>query len=108
MKAEESKYTAVVGTDANLVCTGEQVEEDPFTFVFWKFNGTKHFKNSSDYLITNDFFAEEVGSTPKVRTQLSVLNVTFEDSGNYSCVVHSDRVTDKKDTITLEVKAKGK
>ena len=107
MKAEKSKYTAEVGTDAKLGCTGEQVEDNQLTFVFWKFNGTRLF-NSSDHIITNDFFAEEVGSTPKVRTQLSVLNVTFEDSGNYSCVVDSDRVTNKKDTITLEVKAKGK
>ena len=102
------KYTAVVGTDANLVCIGEQVVNDLSTFVFWEFNGTMLFENSSDYVITNDFFAIEDGSTSKVRTQLSVLDVTFEDSGNYSCFVISDRVTNKKDTITLEVKAKGK
>ena len=106
MRAEKSKYTAVVGTDANLVCIGEEVKDDEYTILFWKFNGTM-LSNSSDYVITNDFFSIKDGSTPKVRTQLSVLNVSFADSGYYSCIVDSDHVSNEEDTITLEVKAKG-
>ncbi len=107
MRAEKPKYTAVAGTEAKLVCIGEEVTNDPLTFLSWEFNGTKLHNSSNQYVITNHFTIER-GSTPTVHTQLSVLNVRYADSGNYSCIVNTDRVTDKGDTITLEVKAKGK
>ncbi|XP_078360730.1 uncharacterized protein LOC144645125 [Oculina patagonica] len=108
MRAEKPKYTAELGSNATLVCIGDQVKDDPLTFVSWKFNGTRLHNSSGHYVITIDFFTIEQGSTPKVRTNLYILNVRYADSGNYSCIVNSDRVTDEGDTITLEVKAKDK
>ena len=96
----------MVGTGVILACIGEEVEDSPLTIVSWEFNGKRLF-NSSDHYITNDFFTIKQGSTPKVRTNLSVLNVRFADGGNYSCILNTDRVTDERDSITLEVKAKG-
>ena len=107
MRAEKPKYTAVIGTEAMLVCHGEEVFDDPITFLVWEFNGKEINKSSGHYNITNDFYTIEVGSTPKVRTQLTILDVRYTDSGYYTCIVNSDRVGGLNDTIILEVKAKG-
>lgn len=110
MKAEKAKYTAIVGTEAKLVCIGEEVMNDDDTSLSWGFNGTE-VKNSSDhYLIINHFYTTGQGNRPiKVRTQLSVLNLGYADSGNYNCrIVNLGRKIDESDTITLEVKAEGR
>ena len=108
MKAEKPKYTAVVGTEAKLVCIGEEVKHDPFTLVSWLFNGKKVNKSDNHYHIDNDFYALKIGSIPKVRTQLSVFNVRYEDSGNYTCKVTSDVIeNDERDTVMLEVISRG-
>ena len=106
MRAEKAKYTAIVGTDAKLVCTGEDVIDDDDTSLSWVFNGTE-IKNTSDhYRVTTDFI--EPDGLPKVITQLSVLNVRYADSGNYGCRIVNwlGRVV-KSDTIRLEVKTEG-
>lgn len=84
---------------------GEDVEKVFSTFVFWKFKG-ETLLNSSKHYTVNDFYTHEAGSTPKVRTELTLLNLSYEDSGNYSCVVKYGRGI-KSDTVILEVVPRG-
>lgn len=107
MRAEQSKYTAIVGTDVKLVCNGEDVVNNAHTSLSWVFNETE-IKNTSDhYRVTVDFY--EPDSAPRVITQLSVLNVRYADSGKYGCrIVNLYGRTVKRDTIGLEVKAEGR
>ena len=109
MKAEKTKYTAIVGTEAKLVCIGKEIMNNNDTSLSWGFNGTE-IKNSSDhYLINNHFYTRQGNRPVKVRTQLSVLNLGFADSGNYNCrIVTLGRDIDESDTITLDVKAEGR
>ncbi|XP_022802355.1 leucine-rich repeats and immunoglobulin-like domains protein 1 isoform X1 [Stylophora pistillata] len=101
IEAEKPKYTAEVGTKVTLVCVGEQVKEDVFTSVYWSFKGNV-LSNSSKHYIVNDFFTLKVGSTPKVQTELTLLKLDYEDSGNYSCkVVDAYRI--ESDLVVLEV-----
>lgn len=101
IEAQKPKYTAEVATDVTLFCVGEDVEKVFTTFVFWKFKG-EILLNSSKHYTVNDFYTLEAGSTPKVRTELTLLNLSYEDSGNYSCVVKYGRGIES-DTVILEV-----
>ncbi|PFX18186.1 Hemicentin-1 [Stylophora pistillata] len=101
IEAEKPKYTAEVGTKVTLVCVGEQVKDDVFTFVYWTFKGNM-LSNSSEHYIVNDFYTLKAGGTPKVQTQLTFLKLNYEDSGNYSCKVDSARGIDS-DIVMLEV-----
>ena len=107
MRAEQTKYTAIVGTDVTLVCNGEGVVNDGHTSLSWVFKETE-IKNTTDhYRVTVDFYEQD--STPRVITQLSVLNVRYADSGKYDCrIVKLYGRTVKRDTIGLEVKAEGR
>lgn len=101
IEAQKPKYTAEVATDVTLFCVGEDVKKVFSTFVFWKFKG-ETLLNSSKHYTVNDFYTHEAGSTPKVRTELTLLNLSYEDSGNYSCVVKYGRGIES-DTVILEV-----
>lgn len=106
MRAEKTKYTAIVGTDAKLVCFSEGVTNNNHTSLSWVFNGTE-VKNTSDhYLVRN---RHDKGSR-RASTELSVRNVRYADSGTYGCLIIvtlSGRTTNR-DYITLEVKAEGR
>ena len=104
MTAEKPRYTSEVGKDASLVCHGEQVEDDIFTFLFWEFNGTKLKTSSDHYKFKNTFYKEEDAATPKVKMQLTIVDVGCADTGDYSCVVNSDDVERASDNMTLEVR----
>lgn len=101
IEAKKPKYTAEVGTKVTLVCVGEQVRDDLFTFVYWTFKGNV-LSNSSKHYIVNDSFTIKAGSTPRVQTKLTLLKLDYEDSGSYSCKVDSARGTDS-DIVILEV-----
>ena len=106
--AEKPKYTAEVGEDAFLICVGEQVEDDVFTFLSWELNGKKFNTSNAHYRATNTFYDQKDGATPKVRMKLTIFDIDHADEGNYSCVVHSDHVERASDSIILEVKESGK
>lgn len=84
---------------------GEDVKHDFSTFVYWTFKG-ETLLNSSKHYTVNDFYTRQTGSTPKVRTALTLLNLSYEDSGNYSCVVKYGRGIES-DTVILEVVPRG-
>jgi len=107
--AEKTKYTAIVGTDANLVCFSRGVGHKNVTSLSWVYNETEIKNNSDRYLVRNHFDFEPDG-TPKASTQLSVRNVRYADSGNYGCriVVNLSGRTTNRDSLTLEVKAEGR
>lgn len=106
MTAEKPRYTVEVGKDASLVCHGEQVEDSAFTSLFWEFNGTKlKLTTSSDhYKVKNTFYKEEDEATPKVKMQLTIIDVGYADAGDYSCVVKTDREERASNNMTLEVR----
>ena len=108
VKADKSKYTAEVGEDAFLICVGEQVEDDVFTFLSWELNGKKLNTSNVHYRATNTFYDQKDGATPKVRMNLTIFDIDHADEGNYSCVVHSDLVERASDSIILQVKESGK
>ena len=105
MTAEKPRYTAEVGKNASLVCLGEQVEDNVFTFLFWEFNGTKLTTSSDHYKVRNTFFnkGEDERETPRVKMQLTIVDVGYADVGDYSCVVKSNVVEYASDNMTLEV-----
>ena len=71
------------------------------------FNGTEIETTGGHYIVRNDYY---LGSDGKIfRTQLSVRNVTYADSGNYSCrILNLSGKPKKIDNIVLEVKAEGR
>ena len=108
MTADKPKYTVQVGGDVVLVCRGDEVMEDDFTWVHWELNGTKlnltstdHYKYATKY--TNQYPGE---ATPKVLMNLTIFDVDYADEGNYTCVVHTNNDYESDNTV-LEVKARG-
>ena len=70
------------------------------------FNGTEIESTGDHYLVRNDYYLGLVGKL--FRTQLSVRNVTYSDSGKYSCrILNLSGTTRRIDYIVLEVKAEG-
>ena len=106
MTAEKPKYTVERGKDVSLACIGEQVTDQFDTYLTWQLNGTKLNVSSGRYNASKKFTHQEDGSTPKVRMQLTVFDVGYDDGGNYSCVAVTARGR-ARDNIILEVKPKG-
>lgn len=109
MWAEKTKYTAIVGTDAILVCSSQGVNRNDDTSLSWVFNETE-IKNTSDHYLVRNHYDVGPDDTLKASTQLTVRNVRYADSGNYGCriIVNLSGRTTNRDSLTLEVKAEGR
>ena len=107
MTAAKPKYTAEVGTEAVLVCVGEEVNNDTFTWVHWEFNGTKLNTSTDHYEYATTYSNQGPNEgTPKVLMNLTIFDVDYADEGNYTCVVHSNNDRES-DNTALEVYTTG-
>ena len=86
LEGKTGSNTAVVGSSLNLTCESQNVE----VLNFFKKDGTKvHEGDRSHYEVHN---IPEEGRNAKV-SKLEIKNVTFDDTGNYTCVAWFDSVT---------------